>query len=73
MHSRSAPYLLAESLKNRRARNCVEPGLHDGASMGQGEPGLQPCTIAFSIMQWMPFEPFTVCVTRRSAARLQSI
>ena len=27
----------------------------------------------FAIMQWMPFEPFTVCVTRRSAARLQSV
>jgi hypothetical protein len=32
-----------------------------------------PCTIAFSIMQWMPLEPLTVCVTRKSAARLQSV
>jgi hypothetical protein len=32
-----------------------------------------PCTTAFEIMQWMPLEPFTVCVTRRSAARLQSV
>jgi hypothetical protein len=32
-----------------------------------------PCATAFEIMQWMPLEPFTVCVTRRSAARLQSV
>ena len=35
--------------------------------------GRQPCTTLLAIMQWMPFEPFTVCVTRRSAARLQSV
>jgi hypothetical protein len=34
---------------------------------------VQPCTIAFSIMQWMPLEPLTVWVTRRSAARLHSV
>jgi len=39
-----------------------------------GEGGrAQPCTIALSIMQWMPLEPFTVWVTRRSAARLHSV
>jgi len=32
-----------------------------------------PCTTDLAIMQWMPLEPFTVCVTRRSAARLQSV
>jgi hypothetical protein len=32
-----------------------------------------PCTTDFAIMQWMPLEPFTVCVTRRSAPRLQSV
>ena len=57
---------------------------HDWASRGAGRrrrgfdrSGLgrtaQPCTIALSIMQWMPLEPFTVWVTRRSAARLHSV
>jgi hypothetical protein len=32
-----------------------------------------PCTMSFAIMQWMPLEPLTVWVTRRSAARLQSV
>src|SRR5260221_10076215 len=32
-----------------------------------------PCTTDFAIMQWIPLEPFTVCVTRKSAARLQSV
>jgi hypothetical protein len=32
-----------------------------------------PCTTVLAIMQWMPLEPFTVCVTRKSAARLQSV
>jgi hypothetical protein len=34
---------------------------------------LYPCTTVFAIMQWMPLEPLTVCVTRKSAARLQSV
>src|SRR5438309_10590735 len=32
-----------------------------------------PCTTVLAIMQWMPLEPLTVWVTRRSAARLQSV
>src|SRR6516164_1377474 len=31
------------------------------------------CTIDFSIMTWIPFEPLTAWVTRKSAARLQSV
>lgn len=39
-----------------------------------GRPGrAQPCTTDFSIMQWIPFDPLTVWVTRRSAARLHSV
>ena len=34
---------------------------------------IHPCTTDFAIMQWMPLEPFTVWVTRRSAARLHSV
>jgi hypothetical protein len=33
----------------------------------------QPWTTDFAIMQWMPLEPLTVWVTRRSAARLHSV
>ena len=33
----------------------------------------QPCTTVLAIVQWIPFEPFTVCVTRKSAARLRSV
>lgn len=38
-----------------------------------GKAPAQPCTIAFSIMQWMPLAPLTVWVTLRSAARLHSV
>jgi hypothetical protein len=42
-------------------------------SMSAAKCNFYPCTTDFAIMQWMPLEPFTVCVTRRSAARLQSV
>ena len=44
-----------------------------GSSAMMVHPQLYPCTIAFSIMQWMPLEPLTAWVTRKSAARLHSV
>jgi hypothetical protein len=37
-----------------------------------GQP-VTPWTADLAIMQWIPFDPLTVWVTRRSAARLQSM
>ena len=44
-----------------------------GMRPGTTRRASHPCTTDFSIMQWMPLEPLTVWVTRRSAARLQSV
>lgn len=55
------------------SRAAREAGRRHGVS-GLGKVGsAQPCTIAFSIMQWMPLAPLTVWVTLRSAARLHSV
>src|SRR4029077_1406239 len=66
-----------ESLAKSACRPAFE--VHGGTSGGQ-QAGKRrwrgadyPCTTVFAIMQWMPLEPFTVWVTRRSAARLQSV
>ena len=46
---------------------------HKSAPGQQQGCAAHPCTTAFAIMQWMPLEPLTVWVTRRSAARLHSV
>ena len=54
---------------DRRADDRRRRGVNRSGKGGRA----QPCTSAFSIMQWMPLQPLTVCVTRRSAARLHSV
>lgn len=54
-------------------RAARQTGRQRGISSSGQAGSAQPCTIAFSIMQWMPLAPLTVWVTRRSAARLHSV
>jgi hypothetical protein len=62
-----------------RTRNLENPRCaiaHRGSRVarpGMTRAEIHPCTTDFAIMQWMPLEPLTVWVTRRSAARLQSV
>lgn len=66
------PVEITHEIRHDAARR---PGVRAAAWRRQVREGglAQPCTIAFSIMQWMPLEPLTVWVTRRSAARLHSV
>lgn len=66
------PVGIAKEIGHGRARRANRRAVAWLDRSGVGGSA-QPCTIAFSIMQWMPLEPFTVWVTRRSAARLQSV
>jgi hypothetical protein len=46
-------------------------GVHGYAALSSYP--VAPCSSDFANITWMPFEPLTVCVTRRSAARLHSV
>ena len=71
------PLRRAGTVADAGVRNGPGSAAHQAVKNGplrcvRGTDGY-PCTTDFAIMQWMPLDPFTVCVTRRSAARLHSV